>query len=454
MSVSSPDEHHHHRKKRVGKACDLCRIKKTKCDGKKPCLRCIADNKLCAFTEKKKPKEKAHPTGYIELLETRIDLLTRSLLKVVTMAEPHLPFLQQIVEKAKLEHEGMSPLGSDFLPLPEPAIPINEVVSFLISDMNLLADEPAQNMLRAEAAANMPEYGTLTRRSTSEHSPEESEFNEEYHGEITESQSLMSQNLQNLYNLQNLQIAQTSQSTRTARSLLDSASLFHNHGSPTHSRSSSIHLLHSTANDALSAASNTSLYHVKQDEKPFGGYLNSPPEIPHTDSALDTEPFSLRSNLLFLHNTASTSPLSISSLLIKLETQNPDHVRRLHSTQSYALIKRKNSGHVHKPVHSPQLFATHTVPGPGRSSYSNSQHQVKHHEPAGIRNANDYNGLDGTQNAFGYVDKNRFATTPTAPFDFENDLLYNEPPSKVIEDTPLFFDSELAMTNPFLGSLT
>jgi hypothetical protein len=34
-------------RERVRKACDRCRMKKSKCDGSNPCLRCRADNVIC-----------------------------------------------------------------------------------------------------------------------------------------------------------------------------------------------------------------------------------------------------------------------------------------------------------------------------------------------------------------------------------------------------------------------
>ncbi|KAL2836787.1 hypothetical protein BJY01DRAFT_221598 [Aspergillus pseudoustus] len=50
-------------RKRVCKACDRCRLKKSKCDGAKPCGRCRADNTLCVFGERKKAHDKVYPKG-------------------------------------------------------------------------------------------------------------------------------------------------------------------------------------------------------------------------------------------------------------------------------------------------------------------------------------------------------------------------------------------------------
>lgn len=127
------------KKKRVGKACDSCRIKKTKCDGKKPCGKCLSDNKICVFTEKRKSKDRHHPLGYVELLETRIDLLLKSLEKLTKLAAPHLQFLQDL----QVERSGHN-------------IPINEVVSYLINKEGLLKNLPIEWENGALIAAKLP----------------------------------------------------------------------------------------------------------------------------------------------------------------------------------------------------------------------------------------------------------------------------------------------------------
>ncbi|KAE8353853.1 hypothetical protein BDV28DRAFT_99302 [Aspergillus coremiiformis] len=56
-------------RKRVCKACDRCRSKKSKCDGERSCSRCQLDNTACHYGEKKTAREKIYPKGYVEMLE-------------------------------------------------------------------------------------------------------------------------------------------------------------------------------------------------------------------------------------------------------------------------------------------------------------------------------------------------------------------------------------------------
>ncbi|KAL2862944.1 Zn(II)2Cys6 transcription factor domain-containing protein [Aspergillus lucknowensis] len=80
---STPSSDHSHSdngvRKRVCKACDRCRLKKSKCDGAKPCGRCRADNALCVFGERKKAHDKVYPKGYVEMLEQQQTWLVNGL---------------------------------------------------------------------------------------------------------------------------------------------------------------------------------------------------------------------------------------------------------------------------------------------------------------------------------------------------------------------------------------
>jgi len=69
MASPNSDSYDSHVRKRVGKACDRCRLKKSKCDGMNPCSRCKADNAICVFGERKKSHDKVYPKGYVEMLE-------------------------------------------------------------------------------------------------------------------------------------------------------------------------------------------------------------------------------------------------------------------------------------------------------------------------------------------------------------------------------------------------
>lgn len=194
-SLPSPEDHPHHhlKKKRVGKACDLCRIKKTKCDGKKPCNRCVLDNKICLFTEKRKQKEKAHPLGYVELLETRLDLLTKSLEKIILLLRAHLPFLDELIEKhnasaAWRQAEAATSVGglhaaySQLRGCPEDlVVPINDIIGHLISEKGLLSNLPLEWERGALIAANVLtlNHGSVEEASHkfAEHRQEDSELN-------------------------------------------------------------------------------------------------------------------------------------------------------------------------------------------------------------------------------------------------------------------------------------
>lgn len=71
-------------KKRVSKACDTCRKSKTKCDGERPCQRCLSENKICTYSNSsigysEGKLKKLYNQEYVDLLETRVSLLTKSL---------------------------------------------------------------------------------------------------------------------------------------------------------------------------------------------------------------------------------------------------------------------------------------------------------------------------------------------------------------------------------------
>ncbi|PNS21291.1 hypothetical protein CAC42_1070 [Sphaceloma murrayae] len=78
-TLSDSSQHSDTLRKRVGKACDRCRLKKSKCDGTSPCTRCRADNAICVFGERKKAHDKVYPKGYVEMLERQQESLVEGL---------------------------------------------------------------------------------------------------------------------------------------------------------------------------------------------------------------------------------------------------------------------------------------------------------------------------------------------------------------------------------------
>lgn len=55
-------------RKRVSQACDKCRARKDKCDGKKPsCSTCLANGRICSYDAN--VKKRGLPEGYVRGLE-------------------------------------------------------------------------------------------------------------------------------------------------------------------------------------------------------------------------------------------------------------------------------------------------------------------------------------------------------------------------------------------------
>lgn len=120
------------KKKRVGKACDNCRLRKTKCNGKKPCDKCLLDNKLCTFSERRREKEKHYPPGYLDLLETRCNLLSKSIVKLVDLSLTGHD-MKLFFGNVKYQNDGNDE---------DPKVNINKIIECLIQNNDLLKDEP------------------------------------------------------------------------------------------------------------------------------------------------------------------------------------------------------------------------------------------------------------------------------------------------------------------------
>ncbi|KAI0393809.1 hypothetical protein F5Y17DRAFT_290015 [Xylariaceae sp. FL0594] len=84
-SPVSPPSGADSRQKRVWKACERCRMKKTKCDGEFPCKRCRDDGLICAAGVRKRMEYKQLPRGYAEVLESTQYTLISTIHKLYAM---------------------------------------------------------------------------------------------------------------------------------------------------------------------------------------------------------------------------------------------------------------------------------------------------------------------------------------------------------------------------------
>ncbi|KAL1959873.1 hypothetical protein VTO42DRAFT_1018 [Malbranchea cinnamomea] len=71
--AGSVDENNDAKRRRIARACDMCRKKKIKCDGKMPkCTHCINYKTECVFTQVEKKRNPPKGAKYIEGLENRL----------------------------------------------------------------------------------------------------------------------------------------------------------------------------------------------------------------------------------------------------------------------------------------------------------------------------------------------------------------------------------------------
>ncbi|GKT47989.1 putative transcriptional regulatory protein [Colletotrichum spaethianum] len=104
------------KRRRVTRACDECRRKKIKCDGKQPCTHCSVYSYECTYDKPSNRRRNPAPQ-YIEALESRLqraETLLRKFIPDVDLADPTLdPAVQQEfrnreharVQTSKLRHD-------------------------------------------------------------------------------------------------------------------------------------------------------------------------------------------------------------------------------------------------------------------------------------------------------------------------------------------------------------
>lgn len=149
MSVSEYHDHSTSSKKRVSKACDSCRLKKTKCNGKQPCERCSLNNKICVYTERKKSKEKNYTAEYVELMDNRLTMANKSLIKLCELIK--LNNLEEIANLASRldynESDNLNPIS------------INQAIE-LINDINVEKKSSSNPSPEVKSAIKYPIFSS------------------------------------------------------------------------------------------------------------------------------------------------------------------------------------------------------------------------------------------------------------------------------------------------------
>ncbi|KAL9018252.1 MAG: hypothetical protein Q9185_004418 [Variospora sp. 1 TL-2023] len=100
---------------RVTKACQRCRLKKCKCDGRTPCSRCRSDDAICSYARHQHFDKILYRKGYVQMLERQQAQLTagvQTLYALVQRGQPMPPAASEINSLGQpLVHKVLQRLG-------------------------------------------------------------------------------------------------------------------------------------------------------------------------------------------------------------------------------------------------------------------------------------------------------------------------------------------------------
>ncbi|KAJ9192023.1 transcriptional regulator family: Fungal Specific TF [Paecilomyces variotii] len=113
------------KRRRVTRACDECRRKKIKCDGKQPCTHCTVYSYECTYDQPSNRRRNPAPQ-YIEALESRLhkaEALLRVVLPDLNLDDPRFDVhaAEQVLAAVKKEKAGLPKPPSTSTNQPEPA---------------------------------------------------------------------------------------------------------------------------------------------------------------------------------------------------------------------------------------------------------------------------------------------------------------------------------------------
>ncbi|KAJ5818461.1 hypothetical protein N7474_004052 [Penicillium riverlandense] len=116
------------KRRRVGRACDECRRKKIKCDGKQPCTHCTVYSYECTYDQPSNRRRNPAPQ-YVEALETRLhkaEALLRAVLPDVNLDDPQLDVHATKQSLAATKKETPGAVTKPSAPAPGPSEPAPE----------------------------------------------------------------------------------------------------------------------------------------------------------------------------------------------------------------------------------------------------------------------------------------------------------------------------------------